>query len=98
VAASGTAVIVGRQAGRIVFTRTIAVARQAGPGSTRIVVRIADKGLFSPGLVMWTVSLSVAGDRDGPGGDVASATTLFVWGKADESDERDEREGVFRSR
>jgi hypothetical protein len=39
---------------------------------------VRDKALFRPGLVSWTVSLIVAGDLDQPGGDVASATTMFV--------------------
>jgi hypothetical protein len=96
VAATGSAVIVGRQGGAIVFSRTIAVARRVGDGSARYVVRVSNMDLFRPGLVTWTVSLIVTGDPDEPAGDVASATTMIV-GEHD-SDESDEPEGFRRER
>ena len=74
-AAAGTATIVGRQGGTVVFSSAFAVTDAVGDGATTYVVRITDPSRFVPGLVTWTATLIVAGDVDGPGGDVATATT-----------------------
>jgi hypothetical protein len=73
--ASGSATIVGRQGGTIVFSSVVPVSGPVADGITTYQVRVTDRSLFAPGLVTWTVTLAVAGDVDGPGGDVATAMT-----------------------
>ncbi len=75
-----TATIVGMQDGVEIYSATIPVWDPLGDGGTRFRIEITDPSLFVPGTVMWTATLSVPRDVDGPGGDVASASTLIVGG------------------
>ena len=78
VASTGTAMIVGRQNGTIVFSSLLSVTDALGGHATRYVSRVVNKSKLVPGLVTWTVYLTTAGDVDGPGRDVAVATTRLV--------------------
>jgi hypothetical protein len=78
VPATGTATVIGRQGGVIVHRATLDITDGVGGGQTRYSIDILDPSPFDPGQVTWSVTLDVPGDRDGIGGDVATATTIIA--------------------
>ena len=77
--AVGTATIVGRQDGAIVYTATIpGVTDAVGNGRSTYSVSVSDPTAFKVGTVTWIVTLETPGDVDGPGGDTATAQTEFI--------------------
>jgi hypothetical protein len=83
------ATIVGRQDGGIVFSTTFVVTDAVGGDATKYFVRVRDGSRFGPGVVTWTAFLTVAGDSDGPAGDVAFATTRLATEDGDQHDRHD---------
>ena len=78
VPAKGTARIVGREHGKVVFSTAFRVTDAVGNGPNRYSVRVTHANRLSPGRVTWTVYLTTPGDVDGPRAETATASTTLV--------------------